>query len=81
VVVSEIEREVRKISVSGKEKKILIRVHPAVALHIMEEEQDLLQDLENQTGLSIKMRDDPLMRPDNIAVYSMPSRKQIEIGL
>jgi ribonuclease G len=81
MVASEIERAVRKIGAAGKEKKIVIRVHPAVALHMMEEEQDLLQRLENETGISLKMRDDPLMRPDGIALVSLTSGKQIDLSL
>ncbi len=80
MMAGEIERAVRKIGVEGKEKKIMVRAHPAVALHMMEAEHDILQELEGQTGVNITMRDDPTMRPDAFTISSLPSRRQIELS-
>ena len=81
MVTAEIEIALRKIEAAGKESKLLLKVHPAVALHLMEEEYHLLQELENKAGIKIQLRDDPLMRLDNFAFFSLPSRKQIDINL
>jgi ribonuclease G len=81
VVTAEIEVALKKIGYTGKENKLLLKVHPAVALHLMEEEYSLLQELENKIGISIQLRDDPLMRLDDFAIFSLPSRKQIDIYL
>ena len=81
VVTAEIEVTLKKIGFRGKESKLLLKVHPAVALHLMEEEYYLLQELENKTRISIQLRDDPLMRLDDFAIFSLPSRKQIDINL
>lgn len=80
VIATEIDRVVRKLSVNGNEKQLMIRIHPVVALHLMEKEQDLLHQLESRTGIELKLRDDPMMQMDAISVYSLPSRKQITVS-
>ena len=79
VVSGELELALRKIGAAKKEKTLLLKVHPSVALHLMEEESPLLQELEEKTGISLQLRDDPMMRQDTFAIYSLPSRKQLEI--
>ncbi|MBN2290242.1 MAG: Rne/Rng family ribonuclease [Candidatus Glassbacteria bacterium] len=79
-IVSEIERAVKKIAPAGKVNKLMIRVHPVVALHLMEQGGNMIQELESQTGLTIQLRDDPLMRMDSINLLSLPTRKEIEIS-
>lgn len=81
VVTAEIELALKKIGSTGKERNLLLKVHPVVALYLMEEEDRLLQELENKFGISVQLRDDPLMRLDDFAVFSLPSRKQIDISL
>jgi len=79
-IVSEIERAVKKIAPKSKVNKLIIRVHPVVALHLMEQGESVIQKLENQTGVTIQLRDDPLMQVDSITIFSGPSRKEIEIS-
>jgi len=45
-VVRRIERAVRRVAADSAEKDVLIRVHPQVALHILEEEPNFLKRLE-----------------------------------
>ncbi len=80
VIATEIERVVRKVSAEGGEKQLMVRMHPVVALHLMEKEQDVIHQLEQLTGIVLKLRDDPMMQMDAIAVYSLPSQKQITIN-
>jgi ribonuclease G len=42
-VVRRIERTVRRISVEGSETSLVVRVHPEVALHVLEEESGFLR--------------------------------------
>jgi len=79
-IVSEIERAVKKIAPEGKANSLMIKVHPVVALYLMEQSENVIQELENQTGLTIQLRDDPLIKLDSIIIYSLPSRKEIEIS-
>ena len=43
-----------------------LRMHPDIALHVLEQEHDLLKRLEKAAGFSLEMRDDPLLKPDEI---------------
>ena len=63
-VVRRVERAIRRAAVERQEKQITIRMHPAVALHILEEEPQFLRRLENTYGIELELRDDPLMRQD-----------------
>ena len=69
-VVRQIERSIRRVSVKGDEKKLLIRMHPEVALRIMEEEPDFILKLGQVTKLKLDMRDDPLLRADEFRILS-----------
>jgi ribonuclease G len=63
-IVRRMERSVRRMAVEGKRDSLLIKLHPDVAMYVLEQEQDLVKKLEKATGLSLELRDDPLLRPD-----------------
>ncbi|MDH3225145.1 MAG: Rne/Rng family ribonuclease, partial [Gemmatimonadota bacterium] len=69
-VVREIERCVRRAAALGKEKELMVRVHPDVALQVMEHEPDFVARLAKRANLSFDMRDDPLMRHDEFRLLS-----------
>ena len=69
-VVRQIERSIRRISAKGDEKKLMIRMHPEVALRIMEEEPDFFRELGQLTSLKLDMTDDPLLREDEFRILS-----------
>ena len=72
-VVRRIERAIRRVSVEGSERRITIRVHPQVALHILEEEPGLLRRLQKSFRLDLDLRDDPLMRQDEFRLLAGPA--------
>jgi len=63
-IVRRIERAVRRMAVEGKRDSLLVKLHPEVALHVLEEEKDLLKKLEKAAGFPLEFRDDPMLRPD-----------------
>ena len=69
-LVREVERSVCRAGVSGEERRILIRVHPKVALNIMEFEPRFVRKLARRASLRLDIRDDPLMRPDDFRLLS-----------
>ena len=69
-VVRQIERSIRRVSVKGDEKKLLIRMHPEVALRIIEKEPDFIRKLGQVTSLKLDMSDDPLLREDEFRILS-----------
>ena len=67
-VARRIERSLRRIVVEGKRDNLLVRLHPEVALYVLEQEQDFVQKLEKGAGFSLELRDDPLLRPDEFKI-------------
>jgi ribonuclease G len=59
-----VERSVRKAGLEGKKDPLVIRIHPDVAMYVLENEKDLLKKLEKAAGFTLEIRDDPLLRPD-----------------
>jgi ribonuclease G len=59
-----VERAVRKAGVEGRKDPLLIRIHPDVAMYVLENEKDLVKKLEKAVGFTLELRDDPLLKPD-----------------
>jgi ribonuclease G len=59
-----VERSVRKAGLEGKKDPIVVRVHPEVAMYVLESEKDLIKKLEKAVGFGLELRDDPLLKPD-----------------
>jgi ribonuclease G len=72
-VVRRIERAVRRVSVQQREKEVTIRVHPQVALYILEEEPEFMRRLERNLKLDVDLRDDPLMKQDEFRLMAGPA--------
>jgi ribonuclease G len=68
VIVRRIERSLRRVLVEGKRDNLLIKLHPDVALYVLEQEQDFVRKLEKGAGFSLELRDDPLLRPDEFKI-------------
>ena len=63
-IVRRVERSVRKMGLEGKRDHMLVKLHPEVAMYVLEQEQDLIRRLEKAVGFSLELRDDPLLKPD-----------------
>lgn len=60
-----VERAVRKAGLEGRKDPLLIRIHPDVAMYVLEHEKDLVKKLEKAVGFTLELRDDPLLKPDD----------------
>lgn len=76
-VVRQIERTLRRAASNEGEKSILVRVHPEVALRIMEEEPDFLRRVAKRTSIRLALRDDPLLREDEFRLLSGPAETDV----
>jgi ribonuclease G len=76
-IIRRIERALRRIAVEGKEKSVIVRVHPEVALYILEQEPAALRGLERETRLQVHLRDDPLMQQDEIRLTSGTTHQEL----
>jgi ribonuclease G len=74
-VVRRIERAVRRVRAEGKERSMIVRVHPEVALYILEQEPGFLRRVERENQLALTLRDDPLMYQDRFRLLSAVSNQ------
>jgi ribonuclease G len=72
-VVRRIERAIRRASVENGKKPLTIRVHPEVALYVLESEPNFLRRLEQAHKVDLDIRDDPLMRQDEFRLLEAPA--------
>ena len=72
-VIRRIERAVRRAGVENGKKPLTIRVHPEVALYVLESEPNFLRRLEQAHKLDLDIRDDPLMRQDEFRLLEGPA--------
>ena len=63
-VVRRVERSIRRMTVEGKKDHMLVKLHPDVAMYLLEQERDYAKKLEKLAGFKLELRDDPLLRPD-----------------
>jgi ribonuclease G len=69
-VVRRIERAIRRAAFDAKEKSVVVRVHPEVALYVIEEEPAFTKNLDKVLGLKVALRDDPLIAQDDFRLLS-----------
>jgi len=75
-VVRRVERSLLRAGAAG-ERSVVIRVHPEVALEILESESDFLKRLSAKAGLELDLRDDPLLREDEFRLLSGPAKVDV----
>ena len=76
-VVRRIERAIRRAAADGTDHRLTIRVHPEVALHILEDEPDYLRRIEKSYHIDVDLRDDPLMRQDEFRLLAGPAETDV----
>jgi ribonuclease G len=77
VVARRLERALRRAGHDRRERQLTVRLHPEVALYLLEEEPRLLQTLTKITGVDIELRDDPMMRLDEFRLMSRPAGRDV----
>src|SRR5436190_15529261 len=63
-VVRRVERSIRRVVVEGKRDHLIVKLHPDVAMYLLEQERDFMKKLEKIAGFPLELRDDPVLRPD-----------------
>jgi len=77
VVARRLERALKRAGHERRERQLTVRLHPEVALYLLEEESRLLQTLTKLTGVDIELRDDPMMRLDEFRLMSRPAGRDV----
>ncbi|HVH68924.1 MAG TPA: Rne/Rng family ribonuclease [Gemmatimonadales bacterium] len=77
VVVRRMERSLKRAGADHKERQLAVRLHPDVALYLIEQEPNFLRQIEKQTGLELEVRDDPMMRLDEFRMMAKPAGRDV----
>jgi ribonuclease G len=77
VVTRRLERALKRAGHERRERQLTVRLHPEVALYLLEDEPRLLQTLTKLTGVDIELRDDPMMRLDEFRLMSRPAGRDV----
>ncbi|MGA2383465.1 MAG: Rne/Rng family ribonuclease [Gemmatimonadales bacterium] len=76
-VVGRLERSLKRAAVQNRDPRMTVRLHPEVALYLMEQEPNFLKNLEKLTGIDLEVRDDPMMRLDEFKLMSQPAGRDV----
>jgi len=76
-VVGRLERSLKRAAVQNRDPRMTVRLHPEVALYLMEEEPNFLKNLEKQTGIDLEVRDDPMLKLDEFKLMSQPAGRDV----
>jgi ribonuclease G len=76
-VVRRLERSLRRAAEGHKDRRLVVRVHPEVALYLLEEEPQFLKSQSKATGIDLELRDDPMMKLDELKLMSQPAGRDV----
>jgi ribonuclease G len=76
-VLRRVERALHRAADEGDERALMVRVHPEVALYLLEQEPQLLRRLGKDRGLQLTLRDDPLVRQDEFRLMAAGTRRDM----
>ncbi len=76
-VMVKLERLLRRVSAAAKEKELVVRVAPEVAVYALEHHGRRLAEFEKRYRLSIDLKDDPQVRRDEVRLFSSRTKQEI----
>jgi len=77
VVTRRLERSLKRVAHERRERALSVRLHPEVALYLLEEEPKLLTQIARGSGIELEVRDDPMMHLDEFRLMSRPAGRDI----
>jgi len=77
VVVRRLERTLKRVAHDQKERRLTIRLHPEVALYLLEQEPNFLKEARQTTGIDLEVRDDPLSALDEFKLVAQPAGRDV----
>ena len=63
-ILRRMERAIKRMHVEGRRDPLVVKLHPEVAMYVLEQEKDVMKRLEKSVGFGLELRDDPLCKPD-----------------
>jgi ribonuclease G len=76
-IVRRMERSVKRMAVEGRRDNLIVKLHPDVAMYVLEREHDLVRKLEKAAGFGLELRDDPLLKPDEFKLVVKGAERDV----
>lgn len=76
-----IEQWVRRIGAQGRERGILFRVNPILAIHLRDEKKEETQELAEKYGLKLEVVEDPRMHREEFEIQSLDGKHDLKTKL
>ena len=73
-----IEQWVRRIGAQGRERGILFRVNPILAIHLKEEKEEETRELAETYGLKLEVVEDPRMHREEFEIQSLDGKRDLK---
>jgi ribonuclease G len=77
VVVRRLERSLKRVASDKRERQVTVRLHPEVALHLLEQEPNFLKEMRRATGIDLELRDDPGVAVDEFRIVAQPAGRDV----
>ena len=75
--VRRLERSVRRMAGEGKKESLIVKMHPDVAMYLLENEKDFARKLEKALSVQLDLRDDPLLKPDEFKLLLKGAERDV----
>ena len=77
IVVRRLERSLKRVAHEQRERRLTVRLHPEVALYLLEQEPDFLKGIAKATGIDLEIRDDPITTVDEFRLVAQPAGRDV----
>jgi ribonuclease G len=76
-VMVKLERMLRRVAATGREKELVVRVAPEVAVYALEHSGRRLADFEKRYRIEIDLKDDPQVRREEVRLFSARTKQEV----
>ncbi len=76
-VLRRVERAIRRAASAGENRKLTVRIHPDVALHLLEKEPEFIKIMKRECRIELDFRDDPLINASEYRLLAAPSDQDV----
>jgi len=81
VVARRLERALRRAAAGSSagdgNRRLAVRLHPEVALYLLEQEPEFLKQMAKETRLDLELRDDPMLLVDEFRLMAQPAGRDV----
>ena len=77
VVARHLDRSLRRVASNEEERQVMVRLHPEVALYLLEDEPDFIRHVRKRAKVKIEIRDDPTLGIDEFRLVSQPAGRDV----